>query len=92
MKTKTNPFANIKPVLPQDITSNPGYICNCNSGWEGVNCDQNINECSSNPCQNGGTCTDGINGFTCTCTTQWTGEFCQTPQQGNGKDGLSGCG
>uniref|UniRef100_A0A3P8P3D4 Cubilin n=1 Tax=Astatotilapia calliptera TaxID=8154 RepID=A0A3P8P3D4_ASTCA len=64
-----------------DITSNPGYICNCNSGWEGVNCDQNINECSSNPCQNGGTCTDGINGFTCTCTTQWTGEFCQTPQQ-----------
>uniref|UniRef100_I3KD12 Cubilin n=1 Tax=Oreochromis niloticus TaxID=8128 RepID=I3KD12_ORENI len=64
-----------------DITSNPGYICNCNSGWEGVNCDQNINECSSNPCQNGGTCTDGINGFTCTCTTQWTGELCQTPQQ-----------
>uniref|UniRef100_A0A3Q4HHJ3 Cubilin (intrinsic factor-cobalamin receptor) n=1 Tax=Neolamprologus brichardi TaxID=32507 RepID=A0A3Q4HHJ3_NEOBR len=78
---RTNPFANIKPMLPQDITSNPGYICNCNSGWEGVNCDQNINECSSNPCQNGGTCTDGVNGFTCTCTTQWTGAFCQTPQQ-----------
>uniref|UniRef100_A0AAX7VLU9 Cubilin n=1 Tax=Astatotilapia calliptera TaxID=8154 RepID=A0AAX7VLU9_ASTCA len=73
-----NPCVNGQCV---DITSNPGYICNCNSGWEGVNCDQNINECSSNPCQNGGTCTDGINGFTCTCTTQWTGEFCQTPQQ-----------
>lgn len=62
-------------------TSAPGYICNCNSGWQGVNCDQNINECSSNPCQNGGTCTDGINGFTCTCTAQWTGPLCQTAQQ-----------
>ncbi|XP_047455679.1 cubilin [Mugil cephalus] len=62
-------------------TSSPGYICNCNSGWEGANCDQNINECSSNPCQNGGTCTDNVNGFTCTCTAQWTGNVCQTPQQ-----------
>ncbi|MEQ2218811.1 hypothetical protein XENOCAPTIV_008489, partial [Xenoophorus captivus] len=62
-------------------TSASGYLCNCNPGWQGVHCDQNINECSSNPCHNGGTCTDGINGFTCTCTSQWTGPFCQTPQQ-----------
>ena len=71
-------------LLTQATTSAPGYICNCNSGWEGANCDQNINECSSNPCQNGGTCTDGINGFTCVCTAQWSGPFCQTPQQGMG--------
>ncbi|XP_068160694.1 cubilin [Antennarius striatus] len=64
-----------------DTTSSPGYICNCNSGWHGQNCDQNINECLSNPCQNGGTCTDYINGFTCTCTSQWTGPLCQTQQQ-----------
>ncbi|XP_047205867.1 cubilin [Girardinichthys multiradiatus] len=62
-------------------TSASGYLCNCNPGWQGLHCDQNINECSSNPCHNGGTCTDGINGFTCTCTSQWTGPFCQTPQQ-----------
>uniref|UniRef100_A0A8C5HD89 Cubilin n=1 Tax=Gouania willdenowi TaxID=441366 RepID=A0A8C5HD89_GOUWI len=59
----------------------PGYVCNCNPGWQGVNCDQNINECASSPCQNGGTCTDNINGFTCTCTAQWTGSMCQTQQQ-----------
>ncbi|KAF4095682.1 cubilin isoform X1 [Onychostoma macrolepis] len=58
-----------------------GYICRCDPGWAGQNCDQNVNECSSNPCQNGGTCTDGINGYTCTCTSQWTGPQCQTPQQ-----------
>ncbi|CAG5895667.1 unnamed protein product [Menidia menidia] len=59
----------------------PGYICNCNPGWQGTNCDQNIDECASSPCQNGGTCTDGINGFSCTCTAQWTGPLCQTAQQ-----------
>ncbi|XP_016093659.1 cubilin [Sinocyclocheilus grahami] len=58
-----------------------GYICRCDPGWAGQNCDQNVNECSSNPCQNGGTCIDGINGYTCTCTSQWTGPQCQTPQQ-----------
>ncbi|XP_060950209.1 cubilin [Limanda limanda] len=73
-----NPCVNGQCVA---TTSAPGYICICNSGWQGANCDQNINECSSNPCQNGGTCTDGTNGFTCTCTAQWTGPICQTSQQ-----------
>ncbi|KAM6900418.1 cubilin [Xenentodon cancila] len=70
-------------------TSAPGYFCNCNPGWQGLHCDQNIDECSSNPCQNGGTCVDSINGFTCTCTSQWTGPICQNPQQECGGD-LSG--
>lgn len=65
---------------PQNTAT--GYICRCDPGWAGQNCDQNVNECSSNPCQNGGTCIDGINGYTCTCTSQWTGPQCQTPQQG----------
>ncbi|XP_041670250.1 cubilin [Cheilinus undulatus] len=73
-----NPCVNGQCVA---TTSSPGYICYCSPGWQGVNCDQNINECSSNPCQNGGTCTDSINGFTCACTPQWTGPLCQTAQQ-----------
>uniref|UniRef100_H3BWA3 EGF-like domain-containing protein n=1 Tax=Tetraodon nigroviridis TaxID=99883 RepID=H3BWA3_TETNG len=60
------------------FSSAPGYICICNSGWQGVNCEQNINECASSPCLNGGTCSDGVNGFTCSCTAQWTGPLCQT--------------
>ncbi|XP_053714419.1 cubilin isoform X1 [Synchiropus splendidus] len=74
----SNPCVNGQCVA---TTSSPGYICNCNAGWQGVNCDQNINECQSNPCQNGGTCTDAVNGFTCACTSQWTGPLCQTAQQ-----------
>ena len=27
----------------------------------------NINDCDPNPCENGGSCTDGIDGYSCTC-------------------------
>src|SRR4051812_11985156 len=37
-----------------------------------------INECASLPCQNGGTCTDGVNSFTCTCTAGFQGLLCAT--------------
>ena len=36
-----------------------------------------INECASNPCQNGGTCTDGINQYTCACVPGYDGAECQ---------------
>ncbi|RVE59186.1 hypothetical protein OJAV_G00201620 [Oryzias javanicus] len=81
-----NPCVNGQCV---STTSSPGYLCNCIPGWQGLLCDQNTDECSSNPCQNGGTCIDSINAFTCNCTAQWTGPLCQTPQQECGGD-LSG--
>ena len=36
-----------------------------------------INECSPNPCLNGATCVDGINGYTCNCQPGYTGVNCQ---------------
>ena len=34
-------------------------------------------ECSPNPCQNGGTCIDGLSTYTCYCTNHYAGTTCQ---------------
>lgn len=37
-----------------------------------------MNECSRNPCQNGGQCVDLINDFTCNCVDNWKGKTCHS--------------
>lgn len=34
------------------------------------------NHCAPNPCQNGGSCTNELDGFTCTCQPGWQGPVC----------------
>ena len=62
------------------------------SGFTGTNCEINIDDCEGNVCQvmimmimimmimmmcqNGGTCVDGINTYTCQCPVNWTGRYC----------------
>lgn len=36
-----------------------------------------VNDCVGDPCQNGGTCVDGVNAFTCTCVTGYDGVNCE---------------
>ena len=38
-------------------------------------------ECASSPCQNGGSCTDIVNGHTCNCVDGYDGPNCE-----NGKN------
>ena len=35
-------------------------------------------ECGSNPCQHGGTCSDRVNYYACTCSTGYKGSNCET--------------
>ena len=44
-----------------------------------------IDECASGPCQNGGTCTDQVNGYQCQCAPGYTDLQCHT---GKGTDTL----
>ncbi|WAR03023.1 NOTCH-like protein [Mya arenaria] len=41
------------------------------------NCDVNINECSSDPCQNNGWCIDEPGSFTCLCEFGFAGPLCE---------------
>ena len=55
-----------------------GYVCICDAGYDGTLCDNNIDDCSPNPCLNGGSCTDGVNSFTCSCAAGYEGDTCGT--------------
>ena len=37
-----------------------------------------INECDIDPCVNGATCIDEVNGYNCTCVPGYTGDRCET--------------
>ena len=51
--------------------------CDCtNTGFVGEVCNLNIDDCASNPCQNGD-CTDGIKSYTCSCRSGFYGTNCE---------------
>ena len=68
----------VNPCMPTntfECTSTPsGAVCTCNVGFSGAFCQHNIDECASDPCQNGGRCIDIINEYMCNCTLGYSGE------------------
>ncbi|KYO47096.1 hypothetical protein Y1Q_0014007 [Alligator mississippiensis] len=55
-----------------------GYACKCQQGWEGLNCEEDTDECRSNPCVNG-ICIqrEPTHGFACFCKPGFVGRSCE---------------
>ncbi|NXI92781.1 DLL4 protein, partial [Psophia crepitans] len=58
-------------------TGQGSYTCSCKPGFTGVDCEHEISECDSNPCRNGGSCTDMENGYHCLCPPGYYGTRCE---------------
>ncbi|XP_030591083.1 protein jagged-1a-like isoform X3 [Archocentrus centrarchus] len=53
------------------------FSCECERGFTGTYCHENINDCESSPCLNGGTCIDKVDQYQCICAEGWEGPSCQ---------------
>jgi hypothetical protein len=72
------------PLLqPSDVYTDTSFQCRCTAGWVGHTCAEDVDECSSSPCQNGGSCADSSMDlsiaaaqFWCNCRAGWEGDDC----------------
>nr|XP_006814952.1 PREDICTED: uncharacterized protein LOC102801595 [Saccoglossus kowalevskii] len=53
------------------------FTCDCDVGYTGYICDNEIDECDPDPCQNSGTCTDLIAAYKCNCADGYNGTNCE---------------
>eukprot|EP01052_Picozoa_sp_SAG31_P035914 SAG31_NODE_4399_length_3269_cov_11.372871_4_plen_260_part_00 len=54
------------------------YQCECSAGYEGSNCDAEVDYCASRPCENGGSCMSTEEGYQCECKRGYEGSNCAT--------------
>lgn len=60
------------------------HHCRCQPGYTGSYCEDQVDECSPSPCQNGATCTDYPGGYSCEVGTRsregaWCVTGCSAP-------------
>uniref|UniRef100_A0A8C0VJC2 EGF-like domain-containing protein n=1 Tax=Cyanistes caeruleus TaxID=156563 RepID=A0A8C0VJC2_CYACU len=67
------------PALSEMLAEHPhSFLCpQCVAGYQGVNCEYEVDECQFQPCQNGGTCIDLVNRFKCSCPPGTRGRLCE---------------
>ncbi|XP_016528841.1 protocadherin Fat 4-like [Poecilia formosa] len=52
------------------------FNCTCSVGFSGSLCEDDIDECEANPCQNNSTCENTAGSFRCHCQSGFSGSVC----------------
>ncbi|XP_071353107.1 protocadherin Fat 4 [Trachinotus anak] len=52
------------------------FNCTCPAGFTGTLCEDDIDECEVNPCENKGTCVNTAGSFYCHCQSSFAGSIC----------------
>uniref|UniRef100_A0A8C5HG05 Protein eyes shut homolog n=1 Tax=Gouania willdenowi TaxID=441366 RepID=A0A8C5HG05_GOUWI len=64
-------------ISTNNPASPPKYVCKCPLGFTGAQCDSEIKECDSGPCQHNATCSNLLGGYSCQCPTGFQGKNCE---------------
>ena len=54
------------------------HRCECPSGYDGIRCETNVDDCIGNTCKNNATCIDLVGSYECSCSRGFTGGQCET--------------
>ena len=60
-----------------NVANELNFTCECPVGYVGAHCEEDINECSSDPCESTGMCIDGFGSYLCSCEDGHTGRHCE---------------
>ena len=74
----------VSEAFPYCVVPVLAYQCECRPGWTGVDCDVDLVECDSNPCNNDGECSESstnpqipIDSYGCSCARGFEGLNCE---------------
>ncbi|XP_054720927.1 basement membrane-specific heparan sulfate proteoglycan core protein-like [Uloborus diversus] len=80
-------------ICIEDEGTQSGYVCECQDGYSGKNCEIETDLCSLiDPCKNGGTCVGSGNSYKCICPFRYKGTNCEEDSLFNDRVSFGGDG